>query len=80
MLYCIQSKGHHIAVNIVTQFRKIVTVTIVKFLKNNLSALLKECSRVACKRRSSVNSGAWLQRFDDVTRVEKSCVAKSKKK
>jgi len=35
--------------------------------------------RVACKRRSSVNSGAWLRRFDDVTGVEKSCVAKSKK-
>ena len=31
---------------------------------------------VACKRRSSVNSGAWLWRFDDVTGVEKSCVAK----
>jgi len=28
------------------------------------------------KRRSSVNSGAWLQRFDDITGVEKSCVAK----
>jgi len=23
-----------------------------------------------------VNSGAWLRRFDDVTRVEQSCVAK----
>jgi len=23
--------------------------------------------------------GAWLRRFDDVTEVEKSCVAKSKK-
>jgi len=34
---------------------------------------------VACKRRSSVNSGAWLRRFDDVTGVEKSCVAASKK-
>jgi len=33
-------------------------------------------SAVACKRRSSVNSGAWLRRFEDVTRVEKSCVAK----
>jgi len=31
------------------------------------------------KRQSSVNSGAWLRRFDDVTGVEKSCVAKSKK-
>jgi len=31
---------------------------------------------VACKRRSSVNSGAWLRRFDDVTGVEKSNVAK----
>jgi len=29
-----------------------------------------------CKRQSSVNSGAWLRRFDDVTGVEKSCVAK----
>jgi len=35
--------------------------------------------QVACKRRSSVNSRAWLRRFDDVTRVEKSCIAKSKK-
>jgi len=26
---------------------------------------------VPCKRRSSVNSGAWLQRFDDVNRVVK---------
>ena len=34
---------------------------------------------VACKRQSSVNSEAWLRRFDDVTRVEKSCIAKSKK-
>jgi len=31
---------------------------------------------VPCKRRRSVNSGAWLCRFDDVTGVEKSCVAK----
>jgi len=35
--------------------------------------------RVACKRRSSVNSGARLRRFDDATGVEKNCVAKSKK-
>jgi len=34
---------------------------------------------VACKRRSTINSGAWLPRFDDVIGVEKSCVAKSKK-
>jgi len=34
---------------------------------------------VPCKKRSSVNSGAWLRRFDDVTGVEKSCVAKAKK-
>jgi len=31
---------------------------------------------VSSKRRSSVNSGAWLWKFDDVTGVEKSCVAK----
>jgi len=31
---------------------------------------------VPYKRKSSVNSGAWLQRFDDVTGVEKSCIAK----
>jgi len=31
---------------------------------------------VACERRNSINSGAWLRRFDDVTGVEKSCVAK----
>ena len=31
---------------------------------------------VSCERRSSVNSGAWLRRFDDVTGMEKSCVAK----
>jgi len=29
--------------------------------------------------QSSANSGAWLRRFDDATRVEKSCVAKAKK-
>jgi len=34
---------------------------------------------VPYKRQSSVNSGAWLQRFDDATGVEKSCVAKAKK-
>jgi len=32
--------------------------------------------KVTGKRRSSVNSGHWLRRFDDVTGVEKSCVAK----
>jgi len=32
--------------------------------------------QVPCKRRSSVNCGSWLRRFDDVTGVEKSCVAK----
>jgi len=26
-----------------------------------------------------IKSGAWLRRFDDVTAVEKSCVAKAKK-
>jgi len=31
---------------------------------------------VACKRRSAISSGAWLRRFDDVTGVKKSCVAK----
>jgi len=36
--------------------------------------------KVACKRRSSVNSGAWLRRFDDVTGVEKRCVAKGIKR
>jgi len=39
----------------------------------------KIISLVACKRRSSVNSRPWLRRFDDVTGVEKSCAAKSKK-
>jgi len=34
---------------------------------------------VPFKRRSSINSGAWLQRFDDVTGVETSCIAKAKK-
>jgi len=34
---------------------------------------------VPCKRRSSVNSGAWLWRFDDVTAVEKSRIAIAKK-
>jgi len=33
-------------------------------------------SRVPCKRWSSLNSGTWLRRFDNVTGVEKSCVAK----
>jgi len=35
---------------------------------------------VACKGRSSINSGAWLRRFNDVTGVEKSCVAKAEKR
>ena len=34
---------------------------------------------VPCKRRSSVNSGAWLRRFDDITGVEKSWAAEAKK-
>jgi len=34
---------------------------------------------VACKRWSSVNSGAGLRRFNDITGMEKSCVAKPKK-
>jgi len=36
--------------------------------------------RLPCKRQSSVKCRAWLQRFDDVTGVEKSCVAKAKKR
>jgi len=31
------------------------------------------------RKRLPVKGGAWLWRFDDVTGVEKSCVAKSKK-
>ena len=31
---------------------------------------------VSCKRRSSVNSGAWLWRFEYVTGIEKSCITK----
>jgi len=31
--------------------------------------------KVPCKRQSSVNSGAWLRRFDDVTRVKKTSAA-----
>jgi len=34
---------------------------------------------VACKRRSSVNSGAWLQTFDDVTGVKKKLRCKENK-
>jgi len=40
---------------------------------------IRSLNLVACKRQSSVNSGAWLRRFDGITGVEKSCVAKSKK-
>ena len=36
-----------------------------------LDKSLKCVRRVPCKRRSSVNSGAWLRRFDDVTGVAK---------
>jgi len=32
---------------------------------------------VPCKKRSSINSGAWLQRFDEETRKEKNCFAKA---
>jgi len=35
---------------------------------------------VPCKRQSSVNNGAWLRRFDDVTGVEKSCCKSKKRK
>jgi len=35
-------------------------------------------SKVPCKRRSSVNSGAWLRRFDYVTGVEKVALQKQK--
>jgi len=44
---------------------------------HHICLLTASCFRkVACERRSSINSGAWLRRFDDITRVEKSCVAK----
>jgi len=33
-------------------------------------------STVPCKRQSSVNSEAWLRKFDDVTGVGKICFAK----
>ena len=51
------------------------------YVKKHINAaisniLIKAHNRIACKRRSSVNSGAWLRRFDDVTGVEESCVAK----
>jgi len=35
--------------------------------------------RVPCKRRSSVNSGTWLRRFDDLTAVKKVALEKQKK-
>jgi len=41
--------------------------------------VIQQFDLVPCKRRSSVNSGAWLRGFDDVTEVEKGCVAKAKK-
>jgi len=31
---------------------------------------------VPYKRQSSIYSGAWLRRFDDITGMEKSCVTK----
>jgi len=33
--------------------------------------LFNKTIKVPCKRQSSVNSGAWLRRFDDITRVAK---------
>jgi len=33
-------------------------------------------SLVACKRQSSINSGTWLWRFDDIIGLAKSCVVK----
>jgi len=47
-----------------------------KCLKKVKTKLEKHAIRVPCKRQSAVNSGAWLQRFDDVTGVDKGCVAK----
>ena len=46
--------------------------------KNDLKCF--SVKKVSCKRRSSANSGAWLQRFDDITRVEKSCIVKATKR
>jgi len=34
----------------------------------------------SCLAGLPVKGGAWLRRFDDVTGVEKSCIAKSKKR
>jgi len=47
-------------------------------LRGSYSVMVRSYAfcRAACKRWSSVNSGAWLWRFDDVTRVEKSCITK----
>jgi len=39
----------------------------------------KKKVKVPCKGRISVNSGAWLRRFDDITGVKKICVARDKK-
>jgi len=35
------------------------------------TAYLLCVTQVPCKRRGSINSGAWLQRFDDITGVPK---------
>ena len=40
-------------------------------LENYLVLRYSFTKRVACKRQSSVNSEAWLRRFDDITGVVK---------
>ena len=57
----------------VAQFKRVIKKIKALFHEEKVQTSL---SWVPCKRRSSVKSGAWLRRSDDVTGVEKSCGAK----
>jgi len=59
---------------------QITVITLSKINRKTTRQIYNQCNsnKVACKRQSSVNSGAWLRRFDDITRVENSCIALQK--
>jgi len=53
-------------------FKMFVTVDKQQCFKSFISqAISIKLEQVACKRQSFVNSGAWLQRFDNATGVVK---------
>ena len=75
-----QGKSPFLFFNIFGKFFLVVFKSCDTFFENGVVWCPRLCqNEVACERWSSVNSGAWLRRFDDETGVKTSCVAKSKK-